>query len=87
MKATNAEKADVPREQRLEHLLMRFLRQMAERPLYALEAACVLRADRQEVAEVYERAATDSLITYPELRDGQRPELTGKGRALLAASL
>lgn len=87
MTATGEQETVTRREQRLEDLLMRFLRQMAERPLFALEAARVLRADRQEVAEVYERAATDSLIAYPELRDGQRPELTGKGRALLAAAL
>ncbi len=80
-----AQRADLTHEQKLE-LLIRLLHQFEEEAVYVLEAEYVLRADRRDVVEAYEWAATDSLIAYPEPRDGQRPELTDKGRALLAAS-
>jgi hypothetical protein len=86
MKAKDEQEADAGREQRLERLLMPVLCQIAKQPLYALEAASVLRVVRHDVADVYERAATASLIAYPELGGGRRPELTGSGRTLLAAS-
>lgn len=87
MTATGEQETVTRREQRLEDLLIRVLRLIADRRVYALEAESMLGADHREVAEVYQRAATDSLIAYPELGGGERPELTGSGRALLAAAI